>query len=169
MISLKAIGAHFICRPQGRPEVSGKRLESQAGFTLVEMLVVITIIGLIMGLVGPRVLNYLSESKVKAAKIQLQSFASALDLFYLDAGRFPSTSEGLGALVQRTPGIAAWNGPYLKGGSLPNDPWSHAYVYRSPGERGPYAIVSYGSDGQEGGSGTAADISTDTVVNAKNE
>src|SRR6201992_2629296 len=117
--------------------------DGQAVFTLVEMLVVITIIGLIMGLVGPRVLNYLSESKVKAARIQLQSFSSALDLFYLDAGRFPSTSEGLGALVQRMPGVAAWNGPYLKGGTLPNDPWSHAYVYRSPGQHGPYDIISF--------------------------
>jgi general secretion pathway protein G len=143
--------------------------DGQAGFTLVEMLVVITIIGLIMGLVGPRVLNYLSESKVKAAKIQLQSFSSALDLFYLDAGRFPSSSEGLGALVQRTPGVAAWNGPYLKGGTLPNDPWSHAYVYRSPGQHGPYDIISYGADGQEGGSGVAADITTENVTHAKNE
>src|SRR3978361_1923640 len=108
---------------------------SEEGFTLVEMLVVITIIGLIMGLIGPRVLNYLSESKVKAAKIQLQSFASALDLYYLDAGRFPSTAEGLAALVQRAPGVAAWNGPYLKGGNVPNDPWSHGYIYRAPGER----------------------------------
>jgi general secretion pathway protein G len=143
--------------------------DGEAGFTLVEMLVVITIIGLIMGLVGPRVLNYLSESKVKAAKIQLQSFSSALDLFYLDAGRFPSTSEGLGALVQRAPGVAAWNGPYLKGGTLPNDPWSHAYVYRSPGQHGPYDIISYGADGQEGGSGVAADITTENVTHAKNE
>jgi general secretion pathway protein G len=143
--------------------------DGQAGFTLVEMLVVITIIGLIMGLVGPRVLNYLSESKVKAAKIQLQSFSSALDLFYLDAGRFPSTSEGLGALVQRTPGVAAWNGPYLRGGTLPNDPWSHAYVYRSPGQHGPYDIISYGADGQEGGSGIAADITTENLTHAKNE
>jgi general secretion pathway protein G len=141
----------------------------QQGFTLVEMLVVITIIGLIMGLIGPRVLNYLSESKVKAAKIQLQSFSSALDLFYLDAGRFPSTSEGLAALVQRTPGIAAWNGPYLKGGAVPNDPWNHPYLYRSPAEHGPYDIMSYGSDGQEGGSGIAADISIDNLTNAKNE
>src|ERR1700688_3823701 len=141
----------------------------QQGFTLVEMLVVITIIGLIMGLIGPRVLNYLSESKVKAAKIQLQSFGGALDLFYLDAGRFPSTAEGLTALVRPAPGVAAWNGPYLKGGNIPNDPWSHPYLYRSPGERGPYDIVSYGSDGQEGGSGIAADISTDNLVSAKNE
>src|SRR5665213_2785921 len=136
----------------------------QQGFTLVEMLVVITIIGLIMGLIGPRVLNYLSESKVKAAKIQLQSFGGALDLFYLDAGRFPSTEEGLAALVQPAPGIAAWNGPYLKGGSVPNDPWNHVYVYRSPGEHGPYDIMSYGSDGQEGGTGIAADISTDHMA-----
>lgn len=143
--------------------------EGEQGFTLVEMLVVITIIGLIMGLIGPRVLNYLSESKVKAAKIQLQSFGSALDLFYLDAGRFPSSSEGLAALVRRTPGVAAWNGPYLKGGNVPADPWNHAYVYRAPGERSPYDIISYGSDGQEGGSGTAADLSTDNLATAKND
>ena len=141
----------------------------QQGFTLVEMLVVITIIGLIMGLIGPRVLNYLSESKVKAAKIQLQSLGSALDLFYLDAGRFPSTAEGLTALVQRTPGVAAWNGPYLKGGNVPHDPWNNPYVYRSPGEHSPYEIVSYGSDGQEGGTGIAADISTENMASAKNE
>jgi general secretion pathway protein G len=140
----------------------------QQGFTLIEMLVVITIIGLIMGLIGPRVLNYLSESKVKTAKIQLQSFASALDLFYLDAGRFPSTGEGLEALVRRTPGIAAWNGPYLKGGAVPSDPWNNAYLYRSPGAHSPYDIISYGSDGQEGGSGAAADISLEKTV-AKNE
>jgi general secretion pathway protein G len=139
------------------------------GFTLVEMLVVISIIGLIMGLVGPRVLNYLSESKVKAARIQLQSFGSALDLFYLDAGRFPSSSEGLAALVQRMPGVSAWNGPYVKGGNLPNDPWNHPYLYRSPGEHAPYDIISYGSDGQEGGTGTAADISTGNLTSAKNE
>ncbi|MBV8919181.1 type II secretion system major pseudopilin GspG [Bradyrhizobium sp.] len=141
----------------------------ELGFTLVEMLVVITIIGLIMGLVGPRVLNYLSESKVKAAKIQMQSFASALDLFNLDAGRYPSSAEGLAALVRPAPGVAAWNGPYLKGGAVPNDPWSHPYIYRAPGEHGAYDIISLGSDGQEGGSGTAADISLDTMTSARNE
>ena len=130
----------------------------EAGFTLVEILVVITIIGLIMALVGPRVLNYLAESKVKAARIQVESFASSLDLFYLDAGRYPTTSEGLVALTQRPGGIDAWNGPYLRTGLVPNDPWGHAYIYRSPGEHGAYDIVSYGSDGQQGGAGTAADI-----------
>ena len=148
---------------------SQRRRINEEGFTLVEMLVVITIIGLIMGLIGPRVLNYLSESKVKAAKIQLQSFAGALDLFYLDAGRFPSTSEGLDALVHRTAGAAAWNGPYLKGGTVPNDPWNNAYVYHSPGDRGPYDILSHGSDGQEGGSGVAADISLENLTSAKND
>jgi general secretion pathway protein G len=130
------------------------------GFTLVEILVVITIIGLIMALVGPRVLNYLSEAKAKAARIQIESFASTLDLFYLDTGRYPSTSEGLGALMERPGNIQGWNGPYLKGGTVPNDPWGHAYVYRGPGEHGAYDIVSYGSDGQEGGTGTAADVTS---------
>lgn len=132
----------------------------ERGFTLVEMLVVITIIGLIMALVGPRVLNYLSESKAKTAKIQIQGLASALDLFYLDAGRYPSSAEGLTALVQPPGGVGAWNGPYLKGGNLPLDPWGKSYVYRSPGEHGAYDISSLGSDGQEGGAGTAADITS---------
>src|SRR5580698_6032255 len=118
MISLKIISGLFVPR-EGAPVLDAcGRDDGERGFTLVEMLVVITIIGLIMGLIGPRVLNYLSESKVKAARIQLQSFASALDLYYLDAGRYPSTSEGLAALVKQTPGVAAWNGPYLKGGSV---------------------------------------------------
>jgi len=142
---------------------------SQSGFTLVEMLVVITIIGMIMGLIGPRVLNYMSESKVKTAKIQLQSFGNALDLFYLDVGRFPSSSEGLTALVQPSGSIAGWSGPYLKGGVVPNDPWNNNYVYRSPGQQGPYDIISLGADGQEGGTGLAADISGAATTSAKNE
>jgi general secretion pathway protein G len=135
-----------------------RRRGGEAGFTLVEILVVITIIGLIMALVGPRVLNYLAESKVKAARIQVESFSGALDLFYLDNGRYPTTSEGLTALAQRPGSIETWNGPYLRGGTVPSDPWGHPYVYRSPSEHGAYEIVSYGSDGQEGGTGTAADI-----------
>jgi general secretion pathway protein G len=142
--------------------------DGEQGFTLVEMLVVIAIIGLIMGLIGPRVLNYLSESKVKAARIQMQSFASALDLFYLDAGRYPSSAEGLAALVRGTPGLAAWNGPYLKGGAVPNDPWGNPYIYRAPGEHNPFDIMSLGSDGQEGGTGTAADISLENPKTAQN-
>ena len=135
------------------------RRRGERGFTLVEILVVITIIGLIIALVGPRVLGYLGESKAKAAKIQIESFASALDLYYLDLGRYPNSSEGLAALT-RSNNAPGWNGPYLRGGVVPNDPWGHGYLYRSPGERAPYEIVSLGSDGQEGGSGTATDIAS---------
>src|ERR1700753_1849618 len=103
MRSLKSLGELFIQgAEQQRGHPRGGAQEGEAGFTLVEMLVVIAIIGLIMGLIGPRVLNYLSESRVKAARIQLQSFQSALDLYYLDAGRYPSTAEGLAALVKQT-------------------------------------------------------------------
>lgn len=133
--------------------------EAQRGFTLIEILVVITIIGLIMALVGPRVLNYLSESKVKAAKIQIESFSNALDLYFMDTGRYPSSSEGLTGLMRPSENIPGWNGPYLKGNSVPKDPWSHRYIYRAPGPHGPYEILSYGADGQEGGTGVSADIS----------
>ncbi|MCC2663509.1 MAG: ral secretion pathway protein GspG, partial [Geminicoccaceae bacterium] len=118
-----------------------------------------TIISLILGLVGPRVLNYLGESRTKTAKLQIENLGSALDLFYLDAGRYPTTAEGLNALVQKPTGIQAWNGPYLKGSKLPVDPWGNPYQYRSPVERAPYEIVSHGADGREGGTGTAADLS----------
>jgi len=131
------------------------------GYTLVELLVVLTIISLIVGLVGPRVLGYLSDSRAKTAKLQIEGFSSALDLFYLDTGRYPTTSEGLDALTQRPSGVAIWNGPYVKGGRVPADPWGNAYKYRAPVEHvPPYEIVSYGSDGREGGNGNAADISS---------
>jgi general secretion pathway protein G len=127
---------------------------------LVEILVVITIIALIMALVGPRVLNYLSDSKAKAAKIQIESLTSALDLYFLDTGQYPSSSEGLSALMQRPASATGWNGPYLRGNAVPRDPWGKPYVYQSPGQHGPYDIVSYGADGQQGGTGAAADIAS---------
>ena len=140
-----------------------RRKAAQAGFTLVEMLVVITIIGLIMGLVGPRVLNYLSESKVKTAKIQIESLTAALDLYYLDNGRYPSTSDGLVALI-RNPGAdaPAWNGPYLKSSNVPGDPWGHPYAYKSPGDKTPYEIVSFGAHGEAGGTASADAIKSTT-------
>ena len=129
----------------------GHKADREAGFTLVEMLVVITIIGLIMGLVGPRVLTYLSESKVKAAKIQIESLSAAVDLYYLDNGHYPAASDGLDALVRRPSGDPGWNGPYLKTSVTPNDPWGHPYVYKLPGEHAPYEIESYGSSGPQNG------------------
>ena len=146
-------------RKSVRTNRARRRRQAQSGFTLVEILVVISIIGLIMALVGPRVLNYLSESKAKAAKIQIESFLSALDLYYLDIGRYPSSNEGLAALTA-SPNAQGWNGPYLRGGAVPSDPWGHKYIYRAPAERAPFEIMSLGSDGQEGGSGTAADIAS---------
>jgi general secretion pathway protein G len=134
---------------------------ARAGYTLVELLVVLTIISLIVGLVGPRVLNYLGDSRVKAAKLQIEGFGSALDLFFVDAGRYPSSSEGLDALSQKPTGVAVWNGPYLKGGRVPADPWGHPYQYRAVPERlPPYEITSFGADGREGGTGNATDISS---------
>lgn len=124
--------------------------DREAGFTLVEMLVVITIIGLIMGLVGPRVLNYLAESKVKTAKIQIESLSAAVDLYYLDNGHYPSSNDGLDALVRRPSGDASWSGPYLRTATTPADPWGHPYLYKSPGDHAPYEVASYGPSGPQG-------------------
>jgi general secretion pathway protein G len=140
------------CRPYNYPH------PLQAGFSLVEMLVVLVIIGLIMGLVGPRVLSYLSDSRVKAARLQIESFSNSLDLFYVDTGRYPSTQEGLGALLERPPDAERWSGPYLRSNSVPSDPWGTPYVYRSPGAHGAYDLMSYGSKGREGGESSESEI-----------
>ncbi|HEY0330276.1 MAG TPA: type II secretion system major pseudopilin GspG [Rhodopseudomonas sp.] len=120
----------------------------KAGFTLVEMLVVLAIIGLIVGIAAPRVFNQLAGAKVRTAKVQIESLKSALDLFFLDVGRYPTTSEGLGVLMVRPSNAGAWNGPYVKSTTVPRDPWNQEYVYHSPGQDGrPYEIVSLGADG----------------------
>ena len=139
--------------------VAAVRRLPRDGYTLIELLVVLTIISLIVGLVGPRVLGYLGESRIKTAKLQIESFGSALDLFYIDTGRYPTSSEGLAALAQRPTAVENWNGPYLKGVRVPLDPWGHAYRYRSPIEHlPPYEIVSDGADGREGGPGTISNV-----------
>jgi general secretion pathway protein G len=127
-----------------------------AGFTLVELLVVLAILTLLAGLVGPRVLGQLGGAKSKTAAVQIADLDKALELFKLDVGRFPTTEEGLGALLQRPPSVASgWAGPYLKG-SLPNDPWGKPYRYQLA--NGAVQIVSLGADGAPGGEGENADI-----------
>ncbi len=106
---------------------------------------------MVMTLVGPRVLRYLADSKVKTARIQIQSLSSAIDLYYLDTGRYPASSEGLSALVQKPEGTTTWNGPYLKSSAVPNDPWGRPYVYKFPGQHGSYDIMSLGPEGQDSG------------------
>ncbi len=132
--------------------------DGEGGFTLVELLVVLVILSLIMGLVGPRVLSYLTDARVRSARLQIDSLAAALDLFYLDTGRYPSEQEGLKALIARAPSVDNWNGPYLQQSELPQDPWGNPYEYHVPGEKKPYAIVSLGSDGRQGGTDDASDI-----------
>ncbi len=121
------------------------------GFTLVELLVVLAILGLLVGLVGPQVMKHFAGAKSDTAKLQIEDLGAALDLFYLDNGRYPSSSEGLGALVTAPTELPNWNGPYLKKSSVPKDPWGNDYHYQIPGGHGPYDLVSYGADGAPGG------------------
>lgn len=127
------------------------------GFTLIELLVVVAIIGLLAGYVAPRYFGQIGRSEVNAAKAQIDALEKALDQYRLDTGRYPATELGLNALVQRPANEPKWNGPYLKK-AVPLDPWGKPYVYKSPGERADFDIVSYGKDGQPGGSGENADI-----------
>jgi len=139
---------------------SSARGRSQVGFTLIELLVVLVILVLLATLVGPRVIGYLGSSRSKAAKVQIESLSSALELFKLDTGRYPTTSEGLRALVQSPGSVSGWNGPYLTKREVPNDPWGRPYNYRSPGQHGSYDVYSLGADNQPGGSGENEDINS---------
>lgn len=127
------------------------------GFTLLELLVVMVIIGLLAGFVGPKYFSHIGKSQIKAARAQIDGLGKALDQFRLDTGHYPSTEEGLTALVTRPPNEPKWDGPYLTK-SVPLDPWDNPYVFRIPGEHGEYDLISYGRDGQAGGEGEAADI-----------
>lgn len=130
---------------------------SQRGFTLLELLVVMVIIGLLAGYVGPRFFSQIGKSEVKAARAQIDALEKALDQFRLDNGRYPTTEEGLKALVERPSTTSKWSGPYLKK-AVPLDPWERPYIYKSPGEHGEYDLSSLGKDGQAGGTEEAADI-----------
>ena len=132
-----------------------------ACFTLIELLVVLLILGMIAGLAGPQVMKYLGESKTKTAKLQIEELSNSLDLFKLDAGRYPDSQEGLQALVQAPSSLGPdrWRGPYLRKKSVPKDPWGNDYKYVSPGTHGAFDIVSLGADGKEGGDGESRDVS----------
>jgi general secretion pathway protein G len=138
----------------------GRGREGEAGFTLVELLVVMVILVLLAGLVAPRVMGYLSSSRTKTAKVQIESLSTSLELFKLDVGRYPNEREGLGALVARPGNVATWNGPYLQKDKVPADPWGNPYSYRFPGRGGRFEIWSRGADGQEGGAGEDQDVAS---------
>ncbi len=129
------------------------------GFTLVELLVVMVIIGLLAALVAPRFIRQEEKAKVKAAQAQIELLGTALDTFRLDVGRYPTTGEGLEALRRQPSGVPKWDGPYLKK-EVPMDPWGKAYIYHSPGEHGFYDLLSYGADGVPGGEGDNRDITS---------
>ena len=132
----------------------------QAGFTLIELLVVLVILGLLAGLVGPRILSYLGGARADSARLQIENFKSALDLYAIDVGGYPTTAQGLKALMANPGGVRGWNGPYLRSNALPDDPWGSAYNYRAPGQHGAFDLYSLGADRKEGGSGDDADITS---------
>jgi general secretion pathway protein G len=135
----------------------GRQRSRHAGFTLLELLVVMVIIGLLAGYVGPKYFAQIGKSEIKATRAQLDSLEKALDQYRLDTGHYPSTEQGLAALTSKPDNDARWDGPYLKK-SVPDDPWGHPYQYKSPGEHGEYDLYSLGKDGQPGGSQEMADI-----------
>lgn len=141
------------CAVQKTPRLGA----TERGFTLLELLVVMVIIGLLAGYVGPKYFAQVGKSEVKATRAQIDGLEKALDQYRMDTGHYPSTEQGLKALVERPANEAKWGGAYLKK-AVPLDPWGNAYVYKSPGEHGEFDLLSFGKDGQAGGDGEAADI-----------
>lgn len=135
----------------------GRQSRLAAGFTLLELLVVMVIIGLLAGYVAPRYFAQVGKSEVKVARAQIDAFEKALETYRLDTGRYPTTEQGLQALTVQPSGVSKWQGPYLKK-ALPLDPWGSAYVYTQPGTHGDFDILSYGRDGRPGGKNEDADI-----------
>ncbi len=143
---------------RGRAPISAWQLP-RGGFTLLELLVVMVIIGLLASYVAPRYFDQVGKAEIKAVRAQLDAFDKALGSYRLDTGHYPTTEQGLKSLVERPSDEPKWSGPYLSK-ALPPDPWGHAYAYRQPGEQGhDYDLSSFGKDGQRGGTGDSADIS----------
>lgn len=131
----------------------------EAGFSLIEVLIVLAILSLLFSIVGPQVVGYLGSSRTQVAKVQIQNLAAALELFRLDTGRLPTTDEGLVALVTRPKSLEIWNGPYVRGSKLPVDPWGRMFVYRTPGQSSEFDLLTMGADNQPGGTGENSDVS----------
>jgi len=133
----------------------------ERGFSLLELLAVLVILGILAGVFAPKFLGQAESAKRKAAKLEIDQIGQSLDLYKLEIGRYPTTQEGLAALVTAPSGATNWNGPYLKKTTVPKDPWGNEYKYVSPGaENRPYDIISFGSDGKEGGDGDGRDITS---------
>ena len=128
--------------------------------TLIEILVVLVLIGIVLGIVGGNFIGKGEKAKADAAKIEIGQISQTLDLYKLEVGRYPSSQEGLQALISAPAGVANWNGPYWKKSTVPKDPWGNEYRYVSPGSKGAYEIISLGADGKEGGEGPDRDISS---------
>lgn len=128
------------------------------GFTLIELLVVLVILGLLAALVGPRVMKYLGGAKSDSARLQIEDLAATLDTYRLEVGSYPTTDQGLKALVEQPAGATRWNGPYLRKKTIPKDPWGHEYQYRAPGEHGEFDLYTLGADNADGGEGESKDV-----------
>ncbi len=145
-------------RSPSRQETDAKRRPAN-GFTLVEILVVLVILGLLAGLISTAAVSYLSKAKADISRIQLENISTSLDLFRLDMGRYPTTEEGLASLVRQPAAPANWKGPYIGGKEVPDDPWERPYVYARPAGGGAFTLLTLGADGAEGGESEDADIS----------
>jgi general secretion pathway protein G len=157
----EAVVATNLCPAHGGEAMRGwtqaSKSNRQHGFTLLELLVVMVIIGLLAGIVAPQYFAQIGKSNAKVARAQIESFGQALDQYRLDVGQYPTTEQGLLALRSAPQQVARWQGPYLKR-DIPEDPWGRAYQYKRPGQHGEYDLVSLGADGQPGGDGENADV-----------
>jgi len=149
----------MMMRTQSHPESPKIGRRRLAGFTLIELLVVVVIIGLLAGLVAPRYFGQVGKSNVNIARAQIDSLGKALDAYRLDVGNYPTTEQGLAALITKPDGVDRWQGPYLQK-QVPMDPWSRPYRYKAPGDHGDYDLSSYGADGQPGGTGENVDVNS---------